>query len=155
MTTHYIIGDIDGDTVKAVHEALAEDTQQIDIYIHSYGGVASAGFAIYDLIKNDPRVGTHLLGVACSAASLIFLGGQRTRTATEHSRFMAHRGSTRIGYATIPEMADVADIVSQFVDEPLAAVYEPYLTKKQMKRFLDGEDVSLDVSQMSKQGMLK
>lgn len=153
MTNLYISGTIDEDTLGDVIDVLSCDTQQITLFIHSGGGLATVGFAIYDLIKDDPRVDTYMVGLAGSAAGLIFMGGTR-RAATDMSRLMVHRSHSTVRHANKVDLLESVE-ESDFWDMPIQKIYEPFLTKKQLKMFLDGEDVYLTHKQMRKQGVLK
>ena len=51
---------------------------EITVHINSYGGEVSEGFAIYNILRNHPaRITTVCDGFACSAASVIFMAGER------------------------------------------------------------------------------
>ena len=49
----------------------AEADERIDVYINSPGGFVSAGTEIYSALRGDPRAHIHIVGMACSAASVI------------------------------------------------------------------------------------
>lgn len=56
----------------------AGDVDEIIVHINSYGGEVSEGFAVYNTLKNHPaKVTTICDGFACSAASVIFMAGDR------------------------------------------------------------------------------
>ena len=59
--------------VMSVLSAAAED-ETVDIYINSPGGYVSAGQEIYSRLRNDRRARCHIIGQACSAASVIAMG---------------------------------------------------------------------------------
>jgi ATP-dependent Clp protease protease subunit len=72
----------------------AEDPDRdIHLYIHSPGGVVSAGMAIYDTMQFiKPDVVTICLGQAASMAALLLAGGsQGKRAALPNSRIMIHQ----------------------------------------------------------------
>jgi ATP-dependent Clp protease protease subunit len=74
----------------------AEDPDKdIDLYIHSPGGSAYAGMAIYDTIQYvKPDVRTICVGMAMSAAGMILAGGAPgKRMALPNSKVMIHQGS--------------------------------------------------------------
>ena len=74
----------------------AEDPDRdIHLYIHSPGGVVSAGLAIYDTMQFiKPDVVTICLGQAASMAALLLAGGTKgKRFALPHSRVMVHQPS--------------------------------------------------------------
>lgn len=154
MTTIYITGDINEETVRMVHQELSKDSQQVDVIITSHGGLASAGLAIYDMLSNEDRpVTTYIAGCAASAAAIIFLSGH-SRRATENSHILFHRASTRVGRANQSELYSVAAELDR-VDRRILKIAKPHLTKKQYERLERGEDVILYGKKMRKQGMLK
>ena len=69
--------------------------KDIDFYIHSPGGVVSAGMAIYDamhIIK--PDVATICVGQAASMGAVLLCGGAAgKRYCLENARVMIHQGS--------------------------------------------------------------
>ena len=72
----------------------AEDPDKdIHLYIHSPGGLVSAGLAIYDTMQFiKPDVVTICMGQAASmAAVLLAAGGKGKRSALPHSRIMIHQ----------------------------------------------------------------
>lgn len=68
----------------------------ITMYVNSPGGDADSGFGIYDVMKFiRAPVTTVCLGLAASAAVIIFVGGRKERRfALPHSRFLIHQPST-------------------------------------------------------------
>lgn len=70
------------------------DVEEIEVYINSYGGSVSAGFAIYNLLKSHPaKIRTINSGFACSIASIIFLAGDE-RIMSPASLLMVHNPFT-------------------------------------------------------------
>lgn len=90
MADIQILGDIVPDDYGVVYEwfgwdyasprkiaaALAEapEDEIVDVYINSPGGYVSAGQEIYSRLRRDSRVRGHIIGQACSAASIIAMG---------------------------------------------------------------------------------
>ena len=68
----------------------------ITVYVNSPGGDADSGFGIYDVMKFvRAPITTICLGLAASAAVIIFVGGRKGRRFTlPHSRFLIHQPST-------------------------------------------------------------
>ncbi len=68
----------------------------ITMYVNSPGGDADSGFGIYDVMKFiRAPVSTVCLGLAASAAVIIFVGGRKERRfVLPHSRFLIHQPST-------------------------------------------------------------
>lgn len=78
----------------------AEDPDRdVHIYIHSPGGVVSAGLAMYDTMQFiKPDVATICMGQAASMGALLLAAGAAgKRSALPHSRIMIHQpmGGTR------------------------------------------------------------
>jgi ATP-dependent Clp protease, protease subunit len=74
----------------------SEDPEKdISLYIHSPGGVVTAGLAIYDTMQYlRAPVSTICLGQAASMASVLLAAGRKgKRYALPHSRIMIHQGS--------------------------------------------------------------
>ena len=75
----------------------AEDPDRdIHLYIHSPGGVVSAGLAIYDTMQFiRPDVATICMGQASSMGALLLAAGAKgTRSALPHARIMIHQALT-------------------------------------------------------------
>lgn len=66
------------------------DVDVINVYINSYGGHVSEGLAIYNSLKrHKAKVKTYCDGFACSAASVVFMGGDE-RIMNDASLLMIH-----------------------------------------------------------------
>lgn len=74
----------------------AESHDPITMYINCPGGDADSGFGIYDAMRFvKAPVTTVCMGLAASAAIIIFLGGEKGRRfALPHSRFLIHQPSS-------------------------------------------------------------
>lgn len=84
-----------GITAKSVSAAIAGagDVDQIDVYINSPGGDAFDGIAIYNELKQfEGQVNTYAMGVAASAASLIFMAGDQ-RVVYDGAQLMIHNAA--------------------------------------------------------------
>jgi ATP-dependent Clp protease protease subunit len=68
----------------------------ITMYVNSPGGDADSGFGIYDVMKLiEAPITTVCLGLAASAAVIIYVGGRKDRRfALPHARFLIHQPST-------------------------------------------------------------
>lgn len=87
-------GEVDYEMLDTVIRALKVLEQQgndtIHVYICSEGGDIYAAFAIYDLLRQSKcEIHTYCVGCVMSAASIIFLAGNK-RSATPNSTFMFH-----------------------------------------------------------------
>lgn len=72
----------------------AEDPKkEISVYLHSPGGMISAGLAIYDTMRYlGCDISTYCIGQAASMASLLLSAGTKgKRYALPHSRIMIHQ----------------------------------------------------------------
>lgn len=69
--------------------------KDIDFYIHSPGGVVSAGLAVYDCMQIiKPDVATICVGQAASMGAVLLAGGAAgKRYCLENARVMIHQGS--------------------------------------------------------------
>ncbi len=77
-------------------EKKAEERRPIRIYIFSYGGDVDVMWSIIDTIEASATpVYTYNLGVAASAACLIFLSGHK-RYMMKRARIVIHEGSARM-----------------------------------------------------------
>ena len=111
-----------------------ETAQPIWLYIMSYGGDLDYMWTLIDAIKTSVTpVYTVNIGVAASAASLIFVSGAK-RFMTEHATVVIHEGSAQLAGDAI-KVQDAAD------------TYKKQL--KQMKDFIL-EHTSIPKSQLMK-----
>lgn len=92
---------VDRDLMAAIVAQLlvmdAEDPKApIKVIVNCPGGDADSGFGIYDCMKMiSAPITTVCMGLAASAAIIIFLGGQKGRRfATPNSRFLIHQPSS-------------------------------------------------------------
>jgi len=70
-----------------------DDTSDITVYINSYGGSVSAGFGIYDTIKNlKCDVNTVCVGMAASMGAFLLSSGTKgKRFSLKNSQIMIHQ----------------------------------------------------------------
>lgn len=73
-------------------------TKEIRIFINSGGGIADAGFAMFDMIRFvKPPVKTIAAGLCASSASIILLGGRKEhRYGLPHCRILIHQPATAL-----------------------------------------------------------
>jgi len=114
-----------GITAAGVSNALGSIKGRPTLRINSPGGSADEGVAIYNLLKRHPGgVDTHNEALAASAASIIFLAGDK-RTMERGSKVMIHRAHTiSIGNST--DMAKMADVLAMY-DKEMASLYAEYM----------------------------
>lgn len=127
----YIFGDVvdeqwwsDETSPKSVVDAIQGlDTQEIDVYIDSYGGSVAAGWGIYNALRQHPaKVRTYGVGFVASAALYPFLAGDE-RYASPLSAYYLHEAWTSAsGYAD--ELRRAADQIESLTDVGVNAFVE-------------------------------
>ena len=117
----------EGITAVSVRDALLPMRgSRVTVRINSPGGVADEGVAIYNALKDhDGGVDTYNESIAASAASLIFLAGEKRYMATG-ARVMIHNaaGVTFGNAAAHRKSAEVLDVY----DAAQVAIYEETLS---------------------------
>lgn len=99
----YILGDIvegawtwpgEGSPVTLLDKLSESGAKELICHIDSYGGSVSAGIAMYNMLKNcGVKVTTIAEGFCCSAASLVFMAGEK-RIMRGASLLMIHNAWT-------------------------------------------------------------
>lgn len=107
------------------------DHSGLDVHINSYGGIATQGIAIYNIIRGAVAVvkkqkpdfvcRTITEGIAASAASIIFCAGDK-RIMRIGSQLMTHNALSII-YGNSYEFRKEADVLDQY-DLSIATIYE-------------------------------
>lgn len=145
-TELYIFGDITSwpwleSDVGAFN--IAKDLSSVDtdlrVRINSYGGEVAEGLAIYSLLKSFGRkVTTVCDGFACSAASVIFMAGEK-RVMTNSSLLMIHNAWT---YASgdANALRKQADDLEK-ITKPSLDIYKSVsnLSEEEIKKMMDDE----------------
>lgn len=129
----------EGITAAAVSDALAKLEGRATVRINSPGGSADEGVAIYNLLRRyEPGVDTHNEALAASAASIVFLAGDK-RTMERGSKLMIHRAHT-IAIGNTSEMAKMAEVLALY-DKELAAIYGQYMdaSSEEIMGMMDAE----------------
>lgn len=99
------------------------DTQEISVYIDSYGGSVAAGWGIYNALRQHPaKIKTYGVGFVASAALYPFLAGDE-RYASPLSAYYLHEAWTSAsGYAD--ELRRAADQIESLTDVGVNAFVE-------------------------------
>ena len=102
-----------GVQAKDFKTSLSAITQsEIDVEISSPGGDYFAGLAIYNMLRNSGKtINTKVMGVAASAASIIFMAGD-TRSMPGNTFLMVHNPSNGYG-GTAKEHRETADMLDK------------------------------------------
>ncbi|MBL8066125.1 MAG: ATP-dependent Clp protease proteolytic subunit [Chthonomonadaceae bacterium] len=114
--------------------------KDIEFYIHSPGGVVSAGLAIYDTMQMiKPDVATMCVGQAASMGAVLLAGGKKgKRFALENARIMIHQvsGGAQGSLSDMQISLKEADRLMQTLTGILADATgkEPEAVKKDMDR---------------------
>lgn len=102
----YIMGESSPATLAA--QIGAANAENLVCHINSYGGLTSAGMAIYNILRGcGAKVTTINEGFCCSAASLIFMAGEK-RIMRNSSLLMIHNAWT-MGTGNANELRKLAD----------------------------------------------
>jgi ATP-dependent Clp protease protease subunit len=115
----------EGITATAVGDSLKAIKGRAIVRINSPGGSADEGVAIYNLLKRHPGgVDTHNEALAASAASIIFLAGDK-RTMERGSKLMIHRAHT-IAIGNSVDMTKMSEVLAMY-DTQMADLYAEYM----------------------------
>ena len=144
----YIFGDIckwaweeDGEAngMTIVKKLRALNVKTINVHINSYGGDVSEGLAIYNVLRESPaHINTICDGFACSAASVVFMAGDK-RTMSHASLLMIHNAWTcAMGNAAeLRKSADDLDTITQASVEAYKKVAT--ISEEEIKALMDAE----------------
>ncbi|MGY4719505.1 ClpP family protease [Naumannella huperziae] len=91
---------------QLLHLQSVDSDAQINLYINSPGGSATAMFGIYDTMRFlRPAVATYCVGQAASAGAVIFAAGEPgRRLVLPHARILLHPPSME-SQGTLPDLA--------------------------------------------------
>ncbi|MBA1192847.1 Clp protease ClpP [Pseudomonas entomophila] len=125
ITIYGVIGEDwygEGVTVKRIDAALrAIGDREVTVYINSPGGDMFEGIAIYNRLReHSQKVTTKVLGMAASAASIIYLAGTERQVASS-AFLMIHNCWTFLS-GNRHYLRDVADDMQEF-DAAMADLY--------------------------------
>lgn len=116
-----MIGDWGVSADDFVRELAALDADEIDVRINSDGGDYFDGVAIYNaLVGHRASITTYADGRAASAASIVFMAGER-RVTRRASRVMVHRAST-FAYGNANDLQEMVELMRS-LDSDMAGVY--------------------------------
>lgn len=143
----YIYGDI-GDWYESETSAAAvkksleaiEENRPVDVHINSYGGEVKEALAIYNMLHQRGDVTVHVDGMACSAASMIAMAGNRVVMAKNALMMVHHVWTCAAGNPT--ELRKAADDL-EIIDTAAALAYlekaGDKLSSEQLQKMLDNE----------------
>lgn len=124
-----VVGNITGtdnfDAMSVVTALKEIGNKRAIVHINSPGGLADHGIAIYNALKGHKAgVETHNDSLAASAASIIFLAGDK-RTASAGSRVMIHR-AMNVAIGNAEEMRKLASTLDSY-DQAMVEIYSEYM----------------------------
>lgn len=115
------------------------DVDAINVHINSYGGHASEGIAIYNILRqHKAKVTTICDGFACSAASVVFMAGD-VRIMQPASLLMVHHAwNGAVGNPN--ELRKAADDL-EIISDTIANAYREHMliSEDELQALLDGE----------------
>jgi ATP-dependent Clp protease protease subunit len=121
---------------KLINESNAK---KIIVNINSYGGEVAEGLAIYNSLRNSKaKVTTRCDGFACSAASAVFMAGDK-REMNEASLLMIHNAWTVAegNAAQLRKQADDLEIISKTMTDIYLSCVN--ITEDELQKMLDNE----------------
>jgi len=144
----YIFGDIEkwayepaGETsgVTIVNQLKALKATSINVHINSYGGDVSEGLAIYNTLREHPaQITTICDGFACSAASVVFMAGDK-RVMSPASLLMIHNAWT-IAMGNASALRKTADDIETITQASVEAYKRTAtISEEEIKALMDAE----------------
>lgn len=121
----------------------------IHIHLNTPGGVLSTGVQIINAINTcQGLVVTHLEGEVCSMGALLFLAGHQM-VAYDHSLLMFHNYSG-IAFGKGHELKSALAATETWYDTIQEKICYPFLTKVELKRIKEGQDIWMQHDEISK-----
>lgn len=144
----YIFGDIcawawpelgEQSGVTIVNQLKELDVDTINVHINSYGGDVAEGLAIYNVLReHKAQIVTICDGFACSAASVVFMAGDR-RAMQPASLLMVHNAWT-IAMGNAAELRKTADDIETITQASVEAYKKvATISEEEIKALMDAE----------------
>lgn len=144
----YIFGDIckyawrelgEESATTIVNQLKALDAKSINVHINSYGGDVSEGLAIYNVLREHPaQITTICDGFACSAASVVFMAGDK-RIMSPASLLMIHNAWT-IAMGNASALRKTADDIETITQASVEAYKRgAKISEEEIKALMDAE----------------
>ena len=144
----YIFGDIcawawpeygEQSGVTIVNQLKAMDVDTINVHINSYGGDVAEGLAIYNVLReHKAEIVTICDGFACSAASVVFMAGDR-RVMQPASLLMVHNAWT-VAMGNAAELRKTADDIETITQASVEAYKKvATISEEEIKALMDAE----------------
>ena len=144
----YIFGDIcawawpelgEQSGVTIVNQLKELDVDTINVHINSYGGDVSEGLAIYNVLReHKAQIVTICDGFACSAASVVFMAGDR-RVMQPASLLMIHNAWT-VAMGNAAQLRKTADDIETITQASVEAYKKvATISEEEIKALMDAE----------------
>lgn len=144
----YIFGDIcawawqdvgEQSGVTIVNQLKELDVDTINVHINSYGGDVAEGLAIYNVLReHKAQIVTICDGFACSAASVVFMAGDR-RVMQPASLLMIHNAWT-VAMGNAGELRKAADDIETITQASVEAYKKvATISENEIKALMDAE----------------
>lgn len=144
----YIFGDIcawawpeygEQSGVTIVNQLKEMDVDTINVHINSYGGDVAEGLAIYNVLReHKAEIVTICDGFACSAASVVFMAGDR-RVMQPASLLMVHNAWT-VAMGNAAELRKTADDIETITQASVEAYKKvATISEEEIKALMDAE----------------
>ena len=159
----YIFGDIcawawpelgEQSGVTIVNQLKELDVDTINVHINSYGGDVSEGLAIYNVLReHKAQIVTICDGFACSAASVVFMAGDR-RVMQPASLLMIHNAWT-VAMGNAAQLRKTADDIETITQASVEAYKKvATISEEEIKALMDAEDEDDDEPKQSAFGVI-
>ena len=144
----YIFGDIcawawpelgEQSGVTIVNQLKELDVDTINVHINSYGGDVAEGLAIYNVLReHNAQIVTICDGFACSAASVVFMAGDR-RVMQPASLLMIHNAWT-VAMGNAAQLRKTADDIETITQASVEAYKKvATISEDEIKALMDAE----------------
>ena len=144
----YIFGDIcawawpelgEQSGVTIVNQLKELDVDTINVHINSYGGDVAEGLAIYNVLReHKAQIVTICDGFACSAASVVFMAGDR-RVMQPASLLMTHNAWT-VAMGNAAQLRKTADDIETITQASVEAYKKvATISEEEIKALMDAE----------------
>lgn len=144
----YIFGDIcawawqemgEQSGVTIVNQLKELDVDTINVHINSYGGDVAEGLAIYNVLReHKAQIVTICDGFACSAASVVFMAGDR-RVMQPASLLMIHNAWT-VAMGNAAQLRKTADDIETITQASVEACKKvATISEEEIKALMDAE----------------
>ena len=144
----YIFGDIcawawpelgEQSGASIVNQLKELDVDTINVHINSYGGDVAEGLAIYNVLReHKAQIVTICDGFACSAASVVFMAGDR-RVMQPASLLMIHNAWT-VAMGNAAQLRKTADDIETITQASVEAYKKvATISEEEIKALMDAE----------------